>query len=188
MFRTTYKPNTLVKATYPSFIDYSQIIIDDEKKTIIDAEGETLPFIEIKNQQHKDNLGKTMCVKNGVYQEFIKPDSELLQEAKDSKSAEITAARKLVQYSNIIYNGDEYTMSSSAQNKYFNLMSATTGDISWRLSNNIWVTLTRVEAEELRDQIIVKEISMYTQESAYFTLVKDALTVSEIETINPIYS
>lgn len=87
MIKVTYTPDSLVKGNYPDSLDYPSITINEEAKTILNAEGELLSYIEI--EENKQIFGKTMCIKNGVYQEFIKPDSKLLQEAKDNKIAEI---------------------------------------------------------------------------------------------------
>jgi len=78
MIKVNYdQTTTLVLGYYPDSVNYDSI---------------PTPNIEIEDNEQV--LDKTMCVKNGVYQEFIKPDSELLQEAKDSKIAQIKANRK----------------------------------------------------------------------------------------------
>ncbi|MHA2219734.1 MAG: hypothetical protein ACXACY_27820 [Candidatus Hodarchaeales archaeon] len=87
--KVKYNPETtLIESNYPSSINYPNIVIDEEAKTIDGS-----PYIEITNEEHQDNLDKTMCVKDGAYQEYIKPDSILLQEAKDSKKALIKSHR-----------------------------------------------------------------------------------------------
>lgn len=89
IFKIKYNQDTtLIEGNYSSSINYPSIVIDEEAKTIDGS-----PYIEITDQEHQDNLGKTMCVINGVYQEYVKPDDILLQEAKDAKIAEIKTRR-----------------------------------------------------------------------------------------------
>jgi hypothetical protein len=79
---------TLIEGNYPLSINYPNIVIDEDAKTIDGS-----PYIEITEEEHEANMGKVMCVIDGVYQEYVKPDDVLLQEAKDSKKTEIKALR-----------------------------------------------------------------------------------------------
>ena len=67
---------TLVKGYYPDAINYTSI---------------PEPYIKIFDEEHQKALGKQMCVVNGVYQEYITPDSVLLEQGKQSKTAECQA-------------------------------------------------------------------------------------------------
>jgi len=64
---------TLVKGYYPSTINYASI---------------PEPYIEISDGEHQEALGKQMCVVNGDFQEYVKPDSVLLEEKKIEKIAQ----------------------------------------------------------------------------------------------------
>jgi hypothetical protein len=100
MIRVKYNSNTgQVLGNYPSSINYPSITIDEENKTITDSSG-TFPYIEITKEQHEANMGKVMVVVDGDYQEYVKTDDELLQEAKDAKKAEIKAARDAANIAN----------------------------------------------------------------------------------------
>lgn len=89
IFRISYNPETtLVTGNYSSDLKYKNIIIDEENKTINNE-----PYIEISSEEHTANLGKKMCVVDGVYQEYIKPLFALLQEAKTKKLVELKAIR-----------------------------------------------------------------------------------------------
>lgn len=57
----------IVKGNFPNKVKYNYPI--------------PTPFIEIEESE-QDKTGKMMMVVDGVYQEYIKPDSELLEEAK----------------------------------------------------------------------------------------------------------
>jgi hypothetical protein len=86
MIKVNYDQTTsLVLGYYPDSVNYDSI---------------PTPSIEIEDNE-QDN-SKQMCVKDGVYQEFIKPDSELLQEAKDSKISQIKANRKAANQKDLI--------------------------------------------------------------------------------------
>jgi len=89
MIRVKYNLDTKqVLGNYPSSINYPSITIDEKKKTITDSSG-TFPYIEITKEQHEANIGKNMVVINDNYQEYIKTNAELLQEAKDAKIKEL---------------------------------------------------------------------------------------------------
>jgi hypothetical protein len=73
----------IVKGYYPDSVNYASI---------------PEPYIEIsldeyKEALEKESLGKTFCIINGIFQEYIKPDSELLKEAIEAKKIEIKNLR-----------------------------------------------------------------------------------------------
>jgi hypothetical protein len=67
---------TKVKGYYPDSINYASI---------------PEPFIEITDGEHQEALGKTMCVVGGIFQEYVTPDSVLLEQGKQSKTAQCQA-------------------------------------------------------------------------------------------------
>jgi len=77
---------TIVGGYFEKGKQYFANIVDEQNKTI---DGE--PYIEIeKNAQFSE---KKMCVINGVYQEYVTPDSVLLEQAKTTKIAQLKANR-----------------------------------------------------------------------------------------------
>ena len=71
--KVAYNPvSTLVLGYYPSSINYSSI---------------PEPFIQIENDAQV--LDKQMCVVDGVYQEYVQPLDEQLQEARTAKLAQL---------------------------------------------------------------------------------------------------
>jgi len=71
MIKVNYDTQTtLVKGYYPDFIQYNSI---------------PEPYIEITEEQHQEALGKQMCVIDEVFQEYITPDSILLEQIKQDK-------------------------------------------------------------------------------------------------------
>lgn len=77
MIKVNYDIETnLVKGYYPDSIKYKSI---------------PEPYVEIEDIEQIND--KQMCVIDGVYQEYIKQDSELLKDAKTSKLADLKAYR-----------------------------------------------------------------------------------------------
>lgn len=79
MIKVKYNKNNEILGYYPNIYIYTNVSINNENKTITDETG-TFPFIEISDEVHKDSLNKNMIVKNGVFQEYIKSENELLEE------------------------------------------------------------------------------------------------------------
>jgi hypothetical protein len=73
-------------AYFPESINYKNNVIDTEKKTI---DGN--PYIEISEEEHQESFGKKMCVIDGVFQEYIKSNSQKLVEEKAIKTAQCLA-------------------------------------------------------------------------------------------------
>lgn len=73
---------TLVEGYFPTSINYPNNVIDEVNKTIDGS-----PYIEVTSEEHQDALGKTMCVVDDAFIEYVKTDSELLAEAKSNKKA-----------------------------------------------------------------------------------------------------
>ena len=87
MIKTKYNSKTtLVEGYFPDNINYPNNNIDTVNKTI---DGE--PYIEIEADQQV--FDKQMCVANNVYQEFVPTPEVQLQEAKDSKIAQMKINR-----------------------------------------------------------------------------------------------
>lgn len=83
MIKVKYNSTSnLVEGYYPSSINYSNTVIDEESKTIDDS-----PYVEITEEEHQNNMNKTMCVSGGIYQEYITPDKDKLKALQDSKIA-----------------------------------------------------------------------------------------------------
>jgi hypothetical protein len=147
----------------------------------------------ITNEIQKGNLGASFRTGDWINcldeegnlkpgeQEYI--DAFDLQQAKIQKSSYINSCRKAEQYTNIVVNNKEYLNTETAQNKFFNLLSATTGDIDWLLADGTWTTLTREEANQVRDAIILKEKSAYQKESDLQLQIENATTVEEVNLI-----
>lgn len=72
--------STKVEGYFPNTVTYKNNIIDEEAKTIDGS-----PYIEITEEEHQASMGKTMCVVDGVLQEYVQTDAEILEQTKNSK-------------------------------------------------------------------------------------------------------
>lgn len=175
MFKKTkvkinYDPETtLAIGNYPMDMGYSSI---------------PEPNIEISNDKWKDNLGKTMCVIDGVYQEFVKPNATILLEAKETKIQQLKINRKNHQYSNIEVDGNIFINTETAQNKFFNRILTATFPIQWRLADMSWLELSAAACDEIKFVIIAKEITAYEKESDFYNQINACSTVAEVKAIN----
>jgi len=124
----SYDPITkLVVGNYPHNIKYKDI---------------PKPFITIKGEDQI--LDKTMCVIDGIYQEFVKSDSELLKAAKDEKILKVKANRfeanqkptNSCQAFEIIDNGNG-SFTTTRELKYFTFNVIETGETLTNSSNII---------------------------------------------------
>jgi hypothetical protein len=87
MIKVKYNSQTtLIEGYFPSFINYPNNVIDIENKTIDGS-----PYIEISNEEHQASFEKEMRVIDGVFQEYVKPDSQKLIEGKAIKKAQCLA-------------------------------------------------------------------------------------------------
>ena len=99
MIKVHYDQETnFVLGYYPDSINYNSI---------------PTPNIEIEDEDQI--LDKAMCVVDGVYQEFIKPEAELLSQAKLNKIAQLKTNRSDYCLEPILYNSNYYATTSNAQ-------------------------------------------------------------------------
>ncbi len=104
MIKVKYNSGTtLVDGYFPDNINYPNNNIDTTNKTI---DGQ--PYIEIEADEQV--IGVTMCVVNNKYQEFVPTPEVQLQEAKDSKIAQMNANRDTnIAKDYILSQGNELT-------------------------------------------------------------------------------
>lgn len=170
MIKVNYDPQTtLVLGYYPDSINYASI---------------PKPFIEISDEEHRNALGKIMCVNDGVFQEY----QPTLEEAKVAKIREIKSKRDIFLSANITVSTGEYKATPTAKSLFFNAVNGravTQYPMNWRLADDItWVSLTKNEAYELYDAFEAQEASGYHQESDFITRVNSAQIVEELNNIN----
>ena len=187
MIKVTYNTaDTLVRGNYPDDTNYPSITIDLEAQTILSAEGELLPYIEISNNEQIND--KLMCVKDGVYQEFIKPDSELLQEAKDSKITQISIKREVISEKSIVtHNSKDYANSQNARVAILRRI-ASLNDVETKVyftyPDQEVVNLNKADFEAIAVLIEDKELLARQKEGDFISQVKVCLTVDEVNDIN----
>ncbi len=95
MIRIKYDSTTgEILGKYRSSKNYSSITIDEDAKTI-----DNYPYIEITDEEHKNNVGKKMIVgvdtetNVSVYQEYVETTAELLEKAIKIKDSELQTQR-----------------------------------------------------------------------------------------------
>lgn len=172
---------------FPDFINYKNNLIDKDLKEI-----DGYPYIEITDEEWEKGKSNNMIVSEGVYQEYIESEEELLQNAQESKKLKIEQARQVFQYSNITIqiNGEdkEFIATLTAQTKLLNYLSiidwTVTQSINWRLADSItFITMSQDETELLINTIIARELSAYQQESAFLTQIANCSSVKEVEDV-----
>lgn len=95
--------STKVEGYFPNNIKYKNI--NEEFKTIDGS-----PYIEITEEEHQAAMGKTMCVIDGVFQEYVQTDDEILEQTKNSKIAQCKSYLVKTDWQPIAYQerGREY--------------------------------------------------------------------------------
>jgi hypothetical protein len=180
MIKVKYNSETtLVIGNYPNHIHYPNIDIDTTNKTI---DGQ--PYIDITQEEWENGLGKIMCVIDEVYQEYVKPDDVLLQEAKDNKISAIEANKTAFIYLPIEYNGSTFINSEKSSNALKITKDETDEPIEWLDINGVQVNLTKVEASELLLLMFTHRKSAYFQEASKITAVKNCTTIEEVEAVD----
>ena len=91
MIKVKYNQETTkVEGYYPSSINYNNIVIDEDAKTIDGS-----PYIEITEEEHQAALELNIeAVVDGVIVEYTKTEQELVEELKKSKLAACTSYLK----------------------------------------------------------------------------------------------
>ena len=158
---------TLVLGYYPDSVNYNSI---------------PMPNIEIEDNEQI--LDKTMCVKNGVYQEFIKPDSELLQEAKDSKIAEIKANKDSFIYLPVDYNGSTFKNTEISGKNLETAYNFIDEPIQWLDIQDNTIALTKLQVKDLITLMISHRSTGYFLEASLINQVKACLTTAEVNNID----
>lgn len=82
MIKVKYNQETTkVEGYYPSFINYKNIVVDEDAKTIDGS-----PYIEITEEEHQAALELNIAaIVDGKLTEYTKTDQELVEELKNSK-------------------------------------------------------------------------------------------------------
>lgn len=152
--------------------------VDANNLTLTNADG-AFSYTEITKEQ-KDERSDVMCVIDGVYQEFVKPDSELLQEAKDSKVAQIEANKEAFIYLPVEYNGSTFINSEIASTNLQGAYTFAEEPIEWLDIAGNTVMLTKLQMKDLANIMISHRSSGYFQERDLKALVAACVTIEEV--------
>ena len=176
MIKVNYdQTTTLVTGYYPDSVKYNSI---------------PKPNIEIEdNAQIND---KIMCVKNGVYQEFIPTPEVQLQEAKDSKKVQVLINRNKWMYQPVFYVVDsverEFKATETAGLKLTavarNPRNIIAGTINWIDIFDAPILLTIDQAEGIISTIEDQGSYSYFHQITLDTEIKNCNSVAEVKAIN----
>ena len=184
MIKVKYNPETtLVNGYFPANINYPSITIDEVNKTITDQSG-IFPYIEITKEQHEEGMGKNMVVVNGNYQEYVKTSAELLQEAKDTKIAEIQTAKETDLYLNVSYNNKDFISSEKAVSNMTGAIILNQDSYNWLDANGNPNIMTVNDLRNLIGIIATQRSLIYNKEALKIKAVNDAQTPEEVNNIN----
>ncbi|MGL5113587.1 MAG: DUF4376 domain-containing protein [Flavobacterium sp.] len=146
------------------------------------------PNIEISDAEYKrifgDGLFQTPCVVNGIIQELVRSDSEILQKAKALKLAQITPARDAFMYADIEYNGSIFTNSQVSGNNITSALAIMGTSINWLDTSGNLVVMTKTQLKELGALIIDKRNIGYFQEANLTNQINACTTIEQVNAIN----
>lgn len=115
MIKVIYKNESVIGYYSNSDIIRTSAVINKEEKLLTNADG-TFPYIEISEEEHMEGIQKEkMVVKDGVYQEYVKTNDELLQGKKDELISKIKTLRAERMNDRRFLNvgGEDYSLDSS---------------------------------------------------------------------------
>jgi len=195
MIRVKYNLDTKqVLGNYPPNINYPSITIDEENKTITDSSG-TFPYIEITKEQHEANIGKNMVVINDNYQEYIKTNAELLQEAKDAKIKELEIFHES-DSARILTINEKFQVNTNYETtrKWFNEIiddlkneayvtgtSYKTVTFDWEISTGVWIPLNLEQLCQFKYAVFNITKTNFKQYRAHIKAIE---ALSSVEDVN----
>ena len=156
--------------------------VDEVNLTLTNSDG-TFPYIEIA-QEEKDLKKDVMQVIGGVYQEYIKPDAELLQEAKDAKIAQIKSNNKAFIYLPVDYNGSTFLNTEISGKNLETAFNFIDEPIQWLDINGNVISLTKLQVKDLITLMINHRSTGYFLEASLINQVVACATILEVNNID----
>ena len=163
---TGYFPNELI---YPneSFVDTDDI-----------------GYVEVTREEWEVGNDKDMIVIDNTFQEYVKTDQELLDEAKISKIAKVKENKNASIYLPIDYNGLTFVNTEVASGNLQSAYTFTEESVEWLDIEGNTITLTKQQMAELAQLMIAHRSSVYFQEANMIKLITASLTTEEVEAVN----
>jgi hypothetical protein len=153
------------------------------------------PFIEVSDEEYQDSRNtpfdapsKQMCVVNGVFQEYVAPDSVLLANAKAVKISQMIAARDVFIYAPIPYNGSNFINSQIAGNNLQAAYNFFDEPIQWLDNAGNLVVLTKAQVLEIIQLMMARRASGYFQEADFTKQIMACTTVAQVQALNISFS
>ena len=176
------KSDNIVIGYFPNDINYAN-------ESFIDTND--IGYIEISKEEWEDRPKKAI-VNGDILEEYVKPDSELLQEAKDNTIAKILINRNNWMHQTVTYKIDSKdTEFKATQIASLNLIAAarsprnmSTGTINWLDNNDNPILLTIAQAEGIIDLIEDQRSYSYFRQATLNKEIESCNSISEIEQID----
>jgi hypothetical protein len=186
-----YKTDNKVFGYYPNDMDYPNESFEEDA---------TFGYIEIAKSEW-ENRAKKAIVNGNSIEAYVKPDSELLQEAKHSKKLEINKARDEAIYSNITItteNSGSQTFScfknisgelnlaiTALQNRIDN--GETDPTIRFPEVNNSIINMTINDYKAIQNELGLRA-DYYAQGRELKDSVEACTTIEEVDAINIVFN
>lgn len=169
---------TLAKSGYPENIAYQSI---------------PEPYIEVSEEVFQANLGKQMCVVDGVYKEHIVPEDEIIEQLKNHKKQELKTNRDSLlnnsQVFTILVNDEECSFSLS--NKDLPVVQSRiarlTNDVltlGWTSVQGNRIELNRIAFKRLQSHIDANDEATYSLYSEKLAQLNELTEKEKVENFN----
>jgi hypothetical protein len=203
-----YKTDNKVFGYYPNDMDYPNESFEEDA---------TFGYIEITKEEWENRPDRAI-VNGNIIEAYVKPDSELLQEAKDAKIDELKANRKAanqkdltsIQAYEITDNGNG-SFTTTTNLKYFAFQVKETGDkttegdkvLNRALRNKIvryscailddpirkgYVEIDAAKAAEIEDHLALRVETNITHANQVEDSIEDCTTIEEVNNIDITFS
>lgn len=185
------KSNNKVIGYFPNDINYPNEIFEDTAQ---------IGYIEITKSEWENRPSQAIVNGNSI-EDYVKPDSEFLQEAKDSKKLEINKARDEAIYSNITItteNSGSQTFScfknisgelnlaiTALQNRIDN--GETDPTIRFPEVNNSIINMTINDYKAIQNELGLRA-DYYAQGRELKDSVEACTTIEEVDAINIVFN
>jgi hypothetical protein len=149
-------------------------------------------MIYLKNKQTNEiktfEVGNYLQLSKNIRNQYVEATQKeinayLLQEAKNSKIAEIKAAKDEALYLPIDYLDTQFISSEKASQNILGALVLNGDDNQWLDINGNVLVLSRAELEQLGILIKTQRGMVYNNESTKITAINNATTIEEVNNI-----
>jgi hypothetical protein len=141
-------------------------------------------YYEATYEEYVMCFTKTMCVKDGVLQEYIVPDSVLLANAKQRKLAKVDELKKRTLYATLKYKNFILIATEKAQNNIIGAMISNFTTKQWLDIYGNGIELSRTEFAEIRDMLENRNFLCYKTEAMLIKVISTAHNMTTLDDID----